>query len=74
MWKLCWFLRDFGYDAEMLGRDELDEKSLLGLTGVVKISHAAVHGASLLNVDGFAPATQWEELAAPTAKPTPEVA
>ncbi len=21
MWKLSWFLRDFGYDAELLGRE-----------------------------------------------------
>jgi len=39
LWKLNWFLRDFGYDIESLGRDEVDEKRLVGLTGVVKISH-----------------------------------
>src|SRR5512132_677915 len=38
LWKLSWFLRDFGYDAEMLSRDELDEKQIVGLTGVVKVS------------------------------------
>jgi hypothetical protein len=61
LWKLNWFLRDFGYDADLLGRDEIDEKSLVGLRGVVKISHVVVDGASLLNLDGFAPASQWEE-------------
>ena len=34
LWKLNWFLRDFGYDTDLLGRDEVDEKALLGLTGV----------------------------------------
>ena len=24
LWKLNWFLRDFGYDTELLGRDEVD--------------------------------------------------
>jgi hypothetical protein len=62
LWKLNWFLRDFGYDTELLGRDEIDEKSLVGLRGVVKISHVVVNGASSLNLDGFAPASQWEEL------------
>jgi hypothetical protein len=62
LWKLSWFLRDFGYDAELLGRDEIDEKALVGLRGVVKISHTVMHGSSLLNLDGFAPASQWEEL------------
>lgn len=38
LWKLSWFLRDFGYDTESLGRDEIDEKNLVGLRGVVKIS------------------------------------
>jgi hypothetical protein len=64
LWKLSWFLRDFGYDAELLGRDELDEKALVKLHGVVKITHRVVNGASLLNLDGFAPAAQWEELSA----------
>jgi hypothetical protein len=62
LWKLSWFLRDFGYDAESLGRDEIDEKDLVGLRGVVKISHDVVNGASLLNLDGFAPNNQWGEL------------
>ena len=67
LWKLSWFLRDFGYDTESLGRDEIDEKNLLGLQGVVKISHALVNGTSLLNLDGFAPTSQWGEL--PTVSP-----
>jgi len=62
LWKLNWFLRDFGYDNELLGRDEIDERSLLGLRGVIKISHTVVNGTSLLNLDGFAPAAQWEQL------------
>ena len=62
LWKLNWFLRDFGYDAELLGQDEIDDRNLVGLRGVVKISHVVVNGASLLNLDGFAPASQWEKL------------
>jgi len=62
LWKLSWFLRDFGYDTELLGRDEIDEKALVGLSGVVKISHVVRNGASLLNLDGFAPVGQWQEL------------
>ncbi len=64
MWKLAWFLRDFGYDAELLGKDEIDDKALVGLQGVTKISHLVVHGTSLLKLDGFAPSSQWEELSA----------
>jgi hypothetical protein len=62
LWKLGWFLRDFAYDTELLGRDEVDENALSGLRGIVKISHTIVSGAWLLNFDGFAPASQWEEL------------
>jgi hypothetical protein len=29
LWRLNWFLRDFGYDTDLLGRDEVDEKALL---------------------------------------------
>ena len=31
LWKLNWFLRDFGYDHELFSRDEVDEDALLGL-------------------------------------------
>ncbi len=76
LWKLTWFLRDFGYDAELLGHDEVDEKHLVGLRGVVKLSHTVLHGATLLNLDGFAAASQWEELSAasPANASRPEVA
>ena len=67
LWKLNWFLRDFGYDPELLGRDEIDDKNLVGLSGVVKISRAVVNGTSLLNLDAFAPKGRWAELAIGTA-------
>jgi hypothetical protein len=61
LWKLSWFLRDFGYDTELLGRDELEEKRMVGLTGVVKISHTTVNGRTYLNLDAFASAGEWDE-------------
>jgi hypothetical protein len=61
LWKLNWFLRDFGYDNELLGRDEIDDRALVGLCGVVRVSHSAVNGRTFLNLDGFAPATDWDE-------------
>jgi len=64
MWKLGWFLRDFLYDPELLAHEQVDEKALHGLRGVVKIGHAVINGISLINLDGFAPASQWEELSA----------
>jgi len=64
LWKLSWFLRDFGYDPDLFGRDEVDEKALLGLRGVMRISRNTLNGRSFLNLDGFAPAGEWEELAA----------
>ena len=69
MWKLGWFLRDFLYDPELLSHDEVDERALRGLIGVVKISHTVLNGISLVNFDGFAPASQWEELS--TSVPIP---
>jgi hypothetical protein len=57
--KFSWFLRDFGYDAELFGREEIDDKALVGLSGVVKVSHTVVSGCSLLNLDAFAPASAW---------------
>jgi hypothetical protein len=46
----------------MLSQDEVDERALRGPIGVVKIGHTVVNGMSLVNFDGFAPASQWEEL------------
>ncbi len=62
LWKLSWFLRDFGYDTELLDRDEVDEKALVGLRGVVKVSRAVVNGRCFVNLNGFTPAGEWEEL------------
>jgi hypothetical protein len=62
MWKLGWFLRDFLYDPELFSNDEVDEQVLRGLVGVVKVSHTVVNGISLVNLDGFIPASQWEQL------------
>ena len=61
LWKLGWFLRDFVYDPDLLGQDEVDEKALFGLRGIVKISHTTLNGSSLINFDCFAPASQWEQ-------------
>jgi hypothetical protein len=73
LWKLNWFLRDFGYDTDLLRRDEVDETQLVGLKGVVKISHIVFNGTSLLRLDGFAPASRWEELS-PANLDNPQVA
>jgi hypothetical protein len=63
LWKLSWFLRDFGYDTDLFGRDEVDEKALLGLRGVIRTSRTILNGRSFLNLEAFAPAGEWEELA-----------
>jgi len=59
LWKLQWFLQEFHYDPKLLDQDEIDEKALLGLRGVVKISRASVNGRTFTNLDAFAPETAW---------------
>ena len=61
LWKLNWFLRDFAYDLDLLGHDQIDDKALAGLQGVVKISYTNFNGRSYLNLDGFAPTTNWPD-------------
>jgi hypothetical protein len=73
LWKLNWFLRDFGYGTELLGLNEVDETELVGLNGVVKIGHVVFNGTSWLRLDGFAPAGRWEELS-PSNLDNPQVA
>lgn len=61
LWKLNWFLREFGYDLELLSRDEVDQTKLVGLCGVMKVSHTVLHGASVMNLEGFASQDRWHE-------------
>ncbi|HXP72218.1 MAG TPA: hypothetical protein VOA88_23300 [Candidatus Dormibacteraeota bacterium] len=60
LWKLNWFLRDFRYDPDLLGRDEVDEKGLVGLTGVLRTGSKSLAGRLFLNLDAFAPSAEWE--------------
>ncbi|HXN00201.1 MAG TPA: hypothetical protein VN982_17185 [Candidatus Dormibacteraeota bacterium] len=62
LWKLNWFLRDFGYDSELLGREHVDEKSLLKLKGIVRTSSVRINGRCFQNLDAFAPSTDWNGL------------
>jgi len=62
LWRLNWFLRDFGYDTDLLGRDEVDERTLVGLKGIVRTSRKRLAGRSFQNLDGFAPSAEWEDL------------
>ena len=68
LWKLRWFLRDFGYDPDLMGKDEVDEKALMGLRGIVRISHTTLNGRCFVNLGGFAPACEWDELPVSAAK------
>ena len=60
---LNWFLRDFGYDMELLSQDQMDEKALVNLRGVVRTTHITLKGQTFQNLEAFAPAAEWEELA-----------
>jgi len=62
LWKLNWFLRDFGYDEVLLADDQVDDKALVNLRGIVRTSHVALAGRTFQNLEAFAPATEWEEL------------
>jgi hypothetical protein len=60
LWRLNWFLRDFGYDTDLLGRDKVDGKALLGLIGVLRTAKKVFAGRTYLDLAGFAPSSEWE--------------
>jgi hypothetical protein len=62
LWKLAWFLRDFGYDQVLFGRDEIDDRAVVGLRGVVRLTHTTANGRSYQNLDAFAPEADWQRL------------
>ena len=49
MWNLRWFLRDFGHDAELLERNEIDEKrwSTVSVRGSTRLTGLVVESADL---------------------------
>ena len=67
LWKLNWFLRDFGYDPDLLNRDQVDDKALLKLHGVVRTSHVTLNGRSFQNLEAFAQAAEWPEVSCEAA-------
>ena len=62
LWKLNSFLRDFGYDSQLLKNDQVDEKALANLRGVIRTSFTTLNGRSYQNLDAFAPEADWEAL------------
>ena len=66
LWKLNWFLRDFGYDPDLLGRDQVDDEACLNLRGIVRTSYTSFNGHSFQNLEAFAPASEWEEVSCGT--------
>ena len=62
LWKLRWFLDAFNYDVDFLNRDQIDEKALLNLRGVVRTTFTRVNGHAYQNLEAFAPAAEWEAL------------
>jgi hypothetical protein len=62
LWKLRWFLNDFDYDAELLAADELDDRRVVGLEGVIRLAYWGNDGHRRLDVQGFAPSERWADL------------
>jgi hypothetical protein len=62
LWKLAWFLRDFGYDQGLLSDEQIDDQAAIALEGVVKLTHTIAKGRCSQNLDAFAPAADWNRL------------
>ena len=62
LWKLNRFLQDFGYDAQLLKDDQVDERALTGLRGVIRTSFTTLNGRTYQNLEAFAPEADWEAL------------
>lgn len=61
LWKLRWFLRAFHYDSELLAAEEVDDRHVVGLEGVIRLAYWGNNGRRKLDVQGFAPSKCWEE-------------
>ena len=59
LWKLQWFLRDFNYDAELLSAEQIDDKALIGLKGVIQVARESIAGRAFMNIKAFGPSASW---------------
>jgi len=66
LWKLRWFLSDFGYDAELMAAEELDDRRVVGLEGVIRLGYWGSDGHRRLDVEGFAATERWPEISQET--------
>jgi len=44
-----------GYDMELLSQDQMDEKALINLRGVVRTTYKTLNGHTFQNLQAFAP-------------------
>ena len=61
LWKLRWFLRAFRYDAELFAAEELDDRHVVGLEGVIRLAYWG-DARRRLDVEGFAFSERWGQL------------
>ena len=47
---------------DLLSQDQIDDKALINLRGVVRTTHVTLNGRTFQNLEAFAPASEWEEL------------
>jgi len=47
---------------ELLSQDQMDEKALVNLRGVVRTTYKTLNGHTFQNLEAFAPEANWEEL------------
>jgi hypothetical protein len=47
---------------ELLSQDQIDEKALVNLRGVVRTTYKTLNGHTFQNLEAFASETNWEEL------------
>jgi hypothetical protein len=47
---------------ELLSEDQMDEKALINLRGVVRTTYKTLNGRTFQNLEAFAPESEWEEL------------
>ena len=71
LWKLRWFLSDFGYDPGLMAAEELDDRRVVGLEGIVRLAYWGSDGHRRLDVQGFASIDRWTELSRDQAPATP---
>jgi hypothetical protein len=61
LWKLRWFVHDFNYGADLLAGDDLDDRGVVGLEGVIRLAYGGTTATAVWMFRASLPASRRDQ-------------